>query len=464
MKIFWILFYLFLTPLLIYSYIYDKKVTDKLKEKEESFLKGIKTFSSNEKIIKILKLILLLATPFFFVNTDGTYDETIKLKLFALYGMYLINILFFFFIKRKYEWIFILNIGMFIWGTKMFNIVDISYNIYLIINAFCSLIIILLENDFEKKKVNFHFIIKSIFIMIFVFIFQTFYFTNMTVPTGSMLPSIQIGDTFFSDMFTYKFKKPKMNEIIAFIEPMNNKLFYTKRVSGLPGTTVEIEKGTENAIELYKIRSENFKKGIKIDVEINPEKVGGKLKINNKIFGERFYLPEGVMKNNNIYIPKKGDKVKIKKIIAIRKLKYYNAKGEKISVVDWESYNANTSFEEISLETAKNIRKNYKSYNEMIANENDKFAIKYYTFILQSKEHNEIVLPILDLKYNEKTFEKLINGEYIELKENYYLALGDNTKNSFDSRYFGIISEKRIKGKLFLRWKPFNKIEFMNKK
>lgn len=464
MKIFWTLFYLFLTPLLIYSYIYDKKVTDKLKEKEESFLEGIKTFSSNEKIIKILKLILLLTTPFFFVNTDGTYDETIKLKLFALYGMYLINILFFFFIKKKYGWIFILNIGMFIWGTKMFNIVDISYNIYLIINAFCSLIIILLENDFEKKKVNFHFIIKGIFIMIFVLIFQTFYFTNMTVPTGSMLPSIQIGDTFFSDMFTYKFKKPKMNEIIAFIEPMNNKLFYTKRISGLPGTTVEIEKGAENAIELYKIRSENFKKGMKIDIEINPEKVGGKLKINNKIFGERFYLPEGVMKNNDIYIPKKGDKVKIKKIIAIRKLKYYNAKGEKISIVDWEGYNANTSFEEISLETAKNIRKNYKSYNEMIANENDKFAIKYYTFILQSKEHNEIILPILDLKYNEKTFEKLINGEYIELKENYYLALGDNTKNSFDSRYFGLISEKRIKGKLFLRWKPFNKIEFMNKK
>ena len=46
--------------------------------------------------------ILLLATPFFFVNTDGTYDETIKLKLFALYGMYLINILFFFLIKKKH--------------------------------------------------------------------------------------------------------------------------------------------------------------------------------------------------------------------------------------------------------------------------------------------------------------------------------------------------------------------------
>lgn len=457
MKTFWILFYLVLTPVLIFFYFSDKKIMSFFEKKEEKIISVLgETNTGKEKIVNFLNLIAIVLIPFFFLNTDGSYDEKIKYKIFALYSIYIFNGLLYIF-KRKYEWITIIDIGMLIWGMQMFNIEDKVYALYLIINIIVSFIILLLKPK-EKKKEKIHFIVKSLFIMLFVVIVQTFYFTSMTVPTGSMLPVIQPGDTFFSDMFTYKFRKPEINEIIAFIEPMNNKLFYTKRVSGLPGTTVEIEKGTENAIELYKIRSENFKKGIKTDVEINPEKVGGKLKINNKIFGERFYLPEGVMKNNSIYIPKKGDKVKIKKIIAIRKLKYYNAKGEKISAVDWEGYNADTSFEEISLETAKNIRKNYKSYNEMIANENDKFAIKYYTFILQSKEHNEIVLPILDLKYNEKTFEKLINGEYIELKENYYLALGDNTKNSFDSRYFGLIAENRIKGKLFVRWKPIRKI------
>ena len=433
MKTFWILFYLVLTPVLIFFYFSDKKIMSFFEKKEEKIISVLgETNTGKEKIVNFLNLIAIVLIPFFFLNTDGSYDEKIKYKIFALYSIYIFNGLLYIF-KRKYEWITIIDIGMLIWGMQMFNIEDKVYSLYLIVNIIVSFTILLLKPK-EKKKEKVHFIVKSLFIMLFVVIVQTFYFTSMTVPTGSMLPVIQPGDTFFSDMFTYKFRKPEINEIIAFIEPMNNKLFYTKRVSGLPGTTVEIEKGTENAIELYKIRSENFKKGIKTDVEINPEKVGGKLKINNKIFGERFYLPEGVMKNNSIYIPKKGDKVKIKKIIAIRKLKYYNAKGEKISAVDWEGYNADTSFEEISLETAKNIRKNYKSYNEMIANENDKFAIKYYTFILQSKEHNEIVLPILDLKYNEKTFEKLINGEYIELKENYYLALGDNTKNSFDSR------------------------------
>lgn len=456
MKIFWLLFYLILTPALIFFYFSDKKIMSFFEKKEEKIISVLgETNIKKEKIINFLNLFALILMPFFFLNTDGSYDEKIKYKIFALYGVYILNAILYFF-KKKYEWITVINVAMLIWGKRMFNIEDKVYILYLIVNIIISFAILLLKPK-EKKKEKVHFIVKSLFIIIFVIIVQIFYFTSMTVPTGSMLPTIQLGDTFFTEMITYKFKKPELNDIVAFIEPMNNKLFYTKRVSGLPGTTVEIEKGTENAIELYKIRSENFKKGIKLGIEILPEKAGGKLKINNKIFGERFYLPEGIMKNNNIYIPKKGDKVKIKKIIAIRKLKYYAAEGKKNSVVDWEGYNANTSFEEISLETAKNIRKNYKSYNEMIANENDKFAIKYYTFILQSKEHNEIVLPILDLKYNEKTFEKLINGEYIELKENYYLALGDNTTNSFDSRYFGLIAESRIKGKLFIRWKPFNK-------
>lgn len=457
MKIFWLLFYLVLTPVLVFFYFSDKKIMSFFEKKEEKIISVLgEKNTEKEKIINFLNLIAIVLIPFFFLNTDGSYDEKIKYKIFALYNIYIFNGLLYIF-KKKYEWITIIDIGMLIWGMRMFNIEDKVYALYLTVNIIVSFTILLLKPK-EKKKEKIHFIVKSLFIMIFVIIIQAFYLTSMTVPTGSMLPVIQPGDTFFTEMITYKFKKPELNDIVAFIEPMNNKLFYTKRVSGLPGTTVEIEKGTENSIELYKIRSENFKKGIKTDVEINPEKVGGKLKINNKIFGERFYLPEGIMKNNKIYIPKKGDKIKLKKIIAIRNLKYYNSKKEKVTVVDWEGYNADTSFEEISLKTAKNIRKNYKSYNEMIANENDKFAIKYYTFVLESEGHSEMILPILDFKYDEKTFEKLVNGKTIILKENYYLALGDNTKNSFDSRYFGLIVENRIKGKLFIRWQPIRKI------
>lgn len=38
------------------------------------------------------------------------------------------------------------------------------------------------------------------------------------------------------------------------------------------------------------------------------------------------------------------------------------------------------------------------------------------------------------------------------------MAMGDNTDNSQDSRYFGYVKKSRIQGSLFLRWFPLNRI------
>ena len=39
-----------------------------------------------------------------------------------------------------------------------------------------------------------------------------------------------------------------------------------------------------------------------------------------------------------------------------------------------------------------------------------------------------------------------------------YMAMGDNTANSKDTRYFGLVSEPRIKGELLIRWWPLSRI------
>ena len=44
------------------------------------------------------------------------------------------------------------------------------------------------------------------------------------------------------------------------------------------------------------------------------------------------------------------------------------------------------------------------------------------------------------------------------LDKDYYLALGDNTDNSFDSRMWGFVAENRIRGKAVLRFWPLNRI------
>lgn len=41
---------------------------------------------------------------------------------------------------------------------------------------------------------------------------------------------------------------------------------------------------------------------------------------------------------------------------------------------------------------------------------------KRYSYVPMAKDHNELLLPILDFKYNREKFEKLLNGEYLELK------------------------------------------------
>ena len=81
---------------------------------------------------------------------------------------------------------------------------------------------------------------------------------------------------------------------------------------------------------------------------------------------------------------------------------------------------------------------------------------------MQEKNHNELMLPILDFKYNKRRFEKLLSGQYEKLTDDYYMAMGDNTDNSEDSRYFGYVKKSRIRGKLFFRWMPFNRIGFMS--
>ena len=69
-----------------------------------------------------------------------------------------------------------------------------------------------------------------------------------------------------------------------------------------------------------------------------------------------------------------------------------------------------------------------------------------------------MVMPIMDFKYNDELFKKLLNGETITLDTNYYMAMGDNTSNSHDTRYFGLVAEPRIKGELLVRWWPLTRI------
>lgn len=85
-------------------------------------------------------------------------------------------------------------------------------------------------------------LIISMLVMIPVRIFAL---DNRTVPTGSMIPTIQPGDRLFIDKISYNFKDLERGDIVMFVPPAEAGLKddLIKRLIALPGDTVEIKNG-----------------------------------------------------------------------------------------------------------------------------------------------------------------------------------------------------------------------------
>ena len=74
---------------------------------------------------------------------------------------------------------------------------------------------------------------------------MSFVTVRMSVPTGSMKPTIMPHDSFFVDKVSYYFRKPKVGDIIVFWHHREDgtKTRYVKRLIAKGGDTVEIEGG-----------------------------------------------------------------------------------------------------------------------------------------------------------------------------------------------------------------------------
>jgi signal peptidase I len=75
------------------------------------------------------------------------------------------------------------------------------------------------------------------------------------IPSGSMIPTLEIGDQIFVNKYIYglrvpltmikfaQWNEPKRGEVIVFMYPQDTSRDYIKRVVGLPGDTVEVRDG-----------------------------------------------------------------------------------------------------------------------------------------------------------------------------------------------------------------------------
>lgn len=206
---------------------------------------------------------------------------------------------------------------------------------------------------------------KGLIVMIFfVLLFRSVFFEPFKIPSGSMVPTLMIGDFILVNKLAYglkvpfsewlvdialdapiylqKFIQPKRGDVVVFVFPKDDSMYFIKRLIGLPGDQIEV------------IDKKVFVNGTKIeDKEINGDTIMADM----------------------------DDKFKDEKFL------FYEAKVEDKTYV-------------------------YQVAEESIQAEPMKFTVPA--------------------------------GEYF--------VMGDNRDHSYDSRFWGTVPEKYIKGKAILIW------------
>ena len=135
----------------------------------------------------------------------------------------------------------------------------------------------------KKKKSTFREYAEAIIIALVLALFiRTFIVQAFKIPSGSMLPTLQIGDHILVNKFIYGVKMPfegtvlvpnkdpRPNDIVVFKFPRDPKLDYIKRVIAIAGDSVEMREK-----KIY-INGKPFedKHGVYLDPRILPASAG----------------------------------------------------------------------------------------------------------------------------------------------------------------------------------------------
>ncbi len=141
------------------------------------------------------------------------------------------------------------------------------------------------------------------FIILFVFVVRSFVVEPFRIPSGSMLPTLHVGDFIAVTKWNYGIREPLTNktliptskpnrgDIIVFKYPENPKIDYIKRVVGLPGDIVIYKDKT-----LFILESNSEKGGMP---ELIEQKPLGDYKVSGVGFEEVYKVFEEQLGNNS---------------------------------------------------------------------------------------------------------------------------------------------------------------------
>lgn len=103
-----------------------------------------------------------------------------------------------------------------------------------------------MEKDIQEYNTKAEIIewIKAIVIaLVLALLIRGYIFEPMIVPTGSMIPTIQINDRILVNKFIYRFTDLSRGDVVVFKYPDDPSQTFVKRLIGIGGDVIEIEDG-----------------------------------------------------------------------------------------------------------------------------------------------------------------------------------------------------------------------------
>lgn len=262
-------------------------------------------------------------------------------------------------------------------------------------------------------------------------VIRTFVIQAFKIPTGSMEPTLhgdqRRGDRIFVNKFIYRFKEPERGDIIVFttknIPGLDGNKDYIKRLIGLPGETIEIK---------------NANVYINGQIIKQPE-IAKNTYLNSKPMIQPIVIPrKGIRVPDTFFLVWTPDTGKLYMLnSAIYELPEVTKRGDKFT-----------------------FNPQYIDYMEDLV----PFETEFLASSGQYVEFRKDGLYVDKVKYIGKYSvgglyiilgQYGIEGRKIKIPDKCYFVLGDNSSNSKDSRYWGFVPKRNIKGEaMFIWWPP----------
>ncbi len=260
-----------------------------------------------------------------------------------------------------------------------------------------------------------------VFVGVFYLACTVFLVEGYQIPSSSMEPTfighpnIFVGDRIFALKGIFRFFPPKRGDIIIFVSAEDQETFIVKRLVGMPGETIEIKHG--------KI----YINGSKTPLEDPP-----------------------IFKHLEYWLPRTGfDRMLMSK----SKYGELSEKYYKVPITTWKTVYDKENPDKDIAEHGHRMDRARLCFGQ---------HYEYYDFIQGfnlEKFLREDLIP-LDC-YLKKYFRKNQNYAY-QIPSDCYFVMGDNSRHSHDSRYWGALPMRNVFGKACLIWWPIKHSEILH--